>query len=253
MILLAIDTSSPLLSVALKKDNEAILEKSVDGFLNHAENLMSVIVGLLKRKRLRIQDVDAFLVDLGPGSFTGLRIGLATLKGFLAINKKKCYGALSLDLISENARANGNTPSPLSSPPRGRGQGEGVRWLVVALDARREKIYFRLYKRGKERWIPFRKPQTVSLDELKKLLPEHTAITGDALLRYHNLFETEMHDKRINLLPQETWYPKASTLISLFLNKDPRLVPLKKPSDFLPLYFRLSEAEEKRKDHAHAH
>ena len=234
MILLAIDTSSPVLSVALKKNNETTLEKSVDGFLNHAENLMPVIAGLLKRKRLRIQDVDAFLIDLGPGSFTGLRIGLATLKGFLAAGKKKCYGALSLDLISENAK----TEKP---------------WLAVCLDARREKIYFRLYKRAKERWIPFRKPEAVSFNELKKLLPEHTVIAGDALLKYRGFFESEIPPKHLVYLPQESWYPKASTLISFFLNKDPRLVPLKKPSDFLPLYFRLSEAEEKSKDYAHAH
>ena len=221
--------------MALKKNNEEILEESIEGFLNHAENLMPIISGFLKKKKLRIQNVDAFLIDRGPGSFTGLRIGLATLKGFLALDKKKCYGALSLDLISENAKPSENS------------------WLAVCLDARREKIYFRLYQRRKERWIPFRKSQTVPFSELIKFLPEHTAIAGDALARYRSLFETEMRDKQMDYLPQESWYPKASTLISFFLNKDSRLVPLEKPKDFLPLYFRLSEAEEKRKDYAHAH
>lgn len=234
MILLAVDTSSAVLSVALKKNNEAILEQSVEGFPASAENLMPLIAGFLKKKRLRIEDVDAFLIDRGPGSFTGLRIGFATLKGFLAIDKKKCCGALSLDLISENAK----TEKP---------------WLAVALDARRGKIYFRLYRRRKERWAPFQKPRTVAFEEMKKILPEQTAILGDALVKYRGLFEAEMQNKSLACLPEKSWHPKAYTLISFFLNKDPRLVPLKTPKDFLPLYFRLSEAEERRKDYARAH
>ena len=71
--------------------------------------------------------MDAFLIDRGPGSFTGLRIGFATLKGFFAFSPKNCYGPLSLDII---ARA--------IDLPEGSALG-------VLLDARREKIFARFY------------------------------------------------------------------------------------------------------------
>src|SRR3990167_8531491 len=126
---LAIDTSSEVLSLALKTGDRNLVETKVVGFLKHAENLMPMMVRLLKNHKLHAKDIDVFLIDRGPGSFTGLRIGFATLKGFLALEKKACFGALSLDMIAENVS-----------------QPEGAK-LAVILDARRDRFYFRSYQR----------------------------------------------------------------------------------------------------------
>jgi tRNA threonylcarbamoyladenosine biosynthesis protein TsaB len=238
---LAFDTSSPVLSVALKKGNESTSEAKLVGFLQHAENLLPIIDHLLKEKRLTIRDIDLFLIGRGPGSFTGLRIGFATLKGFLALGKKPCYGALSLDMITENAKLEEKAP------------------LAVCLDAHREKIYARLYRRINSRWLPEGSIRVVSFSQLTDLLPEGSYVAGDALGRYGESFQNIASKKKIHFLPEAYWYPRAATLISWLTNIKVLqgsgyfpLARLGKSEDFLPLYFRLPEAEEKTKHHAAA-
>src|ERR1043165_2976153 len=100
--LLAFDTSSQVLTIALKLGSQKISETRLVGFMKHAENLLPMIDDLLKKHKASLNDVDAYLVGRGPGSFTGLRIAFSTLKGFLAYQKKPCFGASALDMIAEN-------------------------------------------------------------------------------------------------------------------------------------------------------
>lgn len=230
---LAFETSSSLLSVALATTKDSIAEKTVKGFSTHAENLIPITDHLLKKKKTSLQKIDTLLIGRGPGSFTGLRVGYATLKGFIAMSmdgKKKCYGALSLDLIAEN----------VTLP-------EGSQ-LCVSLDAHKDKIYSRLYQRNKKEWKPLNKPAVLTLPEWLAQLPENVSITGNAVQRYQS--QMDASGKKLRLLPEATGYPKASTLIKLFQQDPEKLQRLEKPEDFLPLYFRLSEAEEKRNANA---
>ncbi len=107
MNLLAIETSSPVLSVAIQKAGGKIRQATVKGYMKHAEHLLPLIDRLLRQEKLKIGDIDAFLISRGPGSFTGLRIGFATLLGFLATQPKPCYGAYSLDVIAAALRSQG--------------------------------------------------------------------------------------------------------------------------------------------------
>jgi tRNA threonylcarbamoyladenosine biosynthesis protein TsaB len=232
--ILALSTSSPVLSVALKKGNDTILEETVPGFMKHAENLIPKMDLLLKKKKLSISKVDTLLIDRGPGSFTGLRIGFATLKGLLVSQKRKCLGILSLDLIAENI----DLPEDSA--------------LAVCLDAYRQKIYTRLYKRVQNHWKPFAKPVVVSAEELGKLLPEEIHLTGDAIVRYKAEIEKATVGKKLHFVAEKKAYPKASRLISIYMRGNTgstTLQTLNKPAEFIPLYFRLSEAEERRNTH----
>lgn len=229
--ILAFETSSPVLSIALSVSKDHLVEETVEGLMTHAENILPVLEKLLKKNKLSIEDIDTFLIGQGPGSFTGLRIGFATLKGFLVLKKKPCYGALSLDLISENC--------PLPEHPA---------TLAAALDAYREKIYVRLYKSSSKGWIPKGKPQTIRWDEMPDFLPANAQITGDALLRYREKWAAAMPDKPITFLKEAFWYPRAANLIRFFQRKDKKMTRLESPKDFIPLYFRLSEAEERKKE-----
>lgn len=232
--LLAFETSSPVLSIALKKGKETVLETSTEGFLQHAENLIPLMDRLLRKKKLTLPDIDAFLIGRGPGSFTGLRIGFATLKGFLACQKKPCYGALSLDMIAASIDlAEGN-------------------WLGVCLDAYRKKIYIRLYKRRRGTWKAQGKMSVRAFPEILEDLPAEVTLTGDALLRYQKFFEQGFSGskRKIHFLPSSQWTPRASSLIACFIESSrrggvtpPLLQKLDKPRDFLPLYLRVSEAE----------
>jgi tRNA threonylcarbamoyladenosine biosynthesis protein TsaB len=223
MNLLAIETSSPVLSVAIKKSGAKLRHATVQGYMKHAENLLPVIDRLLKRERLKIQDIDAFLISRGPGSFTGLRIGFATLKGFLAIRPKPCYGAFSLDVIAAGIKRAGN---PLN--------------LTICLDARRGKIYARSYHNDGKRWIPCGPSRVASLHEG---IPEGNLVAGDGI--------SKLDASRLALAPKKDWVPRAATLIELFEAGDPLLKKLTRPKDFLPVYLRRSEPEEKLRGDRH--
>ena len=226
MNLLAIETSSPVLSVAIKKSGAKFRHATVKGHMKHAENLLPVIDWLLKKEKLKIQEIDAFLISRGPGSFTGLRIGFATLKGFLAICPKPCYGAFSLDVIAAGMKPEGHAN------------------LTVCLDARRGKLYTRSYRYYGKRWTPCGPSRVVPLSEMDQELLEESRIAGDGIVK--------LDPRGLAVAPEKNSVPRASTLIELFEAKDPFLNRLTLPKEFLPVYLRRSEPEERlfeRKKH----
>ncbi|MFH1800744.1 MAG: tRNA (adenosine(37)-N6)-threonylcarbamoyltransferase complex dimerization subunit type 1 TsaB [Candidatus Omnitrophota bacterium] len=223
MNLLAIETSGPVLSVAVQKSGAGLRHAVVRGYMKHAENLLPVIDRLLKKERLKIGDIDAFLIGRGPGSFTGLRVGFATLKGLIATRPKPCYGAFSLDLIAAGIKPGKHTN------------------LTVCLDARRGKLYIRSYRYYyKEGWSPQGPSRVLPINKIVTQLPAGSWIAGDGVKKF------EARGSRI--APEKSWHPKASALIALFETKSPLLKRLLAPKEFLPVYLRSSEAEERLKD-----
>jgi len=227
---LAIETSSPVLSIALKTGDSGICEAKLVGFHQHAENILPMIGRLLKQKRVTIHDIDAFLIGIGPGSFTGLRVGFSTLKGFLSLAKKPCFGALSLDMIA------GHITLPEGSE------------LAVCLDAKRERIYSRFYRYEARQWKPLTKAGVYTVPDLMAELPEKVVIAGDAIARYGDEILRRAKPGQREFLPESLWYPRAATLTGWFEEQNAKLHKLEKPKDFSPLYFRLSEAEERRRE-----
>ncbi|MBI4115303.1 MAG: tRNA (adenosine(37)-N6)-threonylcarbamoyltransferase complex dimerization subunit type 1 TsaB [Candidatus Omnitrophica bacterium] len=224
--ILSIETSCSVLSVALGNTKGGIRELRAGKGFQHSEYLIPLIHQLLKKEKLSLDDIEVFAIDRGPGSFTGLRIGFSLLKGFLAVRKRPCYGALSLDMMT----------TPIDLP-------EGS-VLCVLLDARRDALYGRFYKRQEREWTAVSNPKLFSLSEIKVQLKEETSVVGDALIRYREALSEDSR-KRLHFL-DESLLPSAATLVQWVQKNDPRLTPLKEPEDFTPLYFRASEAEEKR-------
>ena len=223
MNLLAIETSSTVLSVAIKKRGGKLRHAAVKGYMKHAENLLPVIDRLLKKEKIRIVDIDAFLIDRGPGSFTGLRIGFATLKGFLATCPKPCYGAFSLDVIAAGIPA---IPEHLN--------------LTICLDARRGKLYTRSYRRAKKGWMPNNPACVISFEETLRHLPQGSLIAGDGM--------PKIDARGFNAAPEKDWYPRAANLIKLFESGSPLIKKLASPRALLPFYLRSSEAEERLRE-----
>ncbi|MDZ4383175.1 MAG: tRNA (adenosine(37)-N6)-threonylcarbamoyltransferase complex dimerization subunit type 1 TsaB, partial [Thermodesulfovibrionia bacterium] len=88
MKILALETATMAGSIAIVDDEELIAEVKLNINVAHSERLISSIDYLLNASRLSIKDIDAFAISIGPGSFTGLRIGLSTAKGFSYAAKK---------------------------------------------------------------------------------------------------------------------------------------------------------------------
>jgi len=101
MLVLALDTTTRQGSVALARDSAIIAAYAGDATVTHGERLPGDLLRLLEAHSLRIADVDVFAVASGPGSFTGLRIGIATMQGLALANGKSLVGISALDAWNE--------------------------------------------------------------------------------------------------------------------------------------------------------
>ena len=222
--ILAVDTSSRVLSVAIRTKEKATFEANLEGTLRHSEQLISLIEEGLDRLGLKKNELDGLVWGLGPGSFTGLRIGLSALKGFHLGLGKKAFGASSLDLIA-----------------LGTGIASGE--LIVCIDARRERIYTAIYQFRNGEVKKVLKDSVLSFDQFVKKIKTGTVLTGDALVTYGDLIRKRVGEKALFLKPS-FWYPRALFLTHLYEAKRQWLKPLTLKT-MVPQYLRISEAEEK--------
>ena len=227
MNILAFDTSGPVLSVALQCGDTPIQEKTHFGSWEHMENLLPFADKLLRASQITINQVDCFIMNRGPGSFTGLRVGFATLKGLIAFDPKPCFSCDSLDALAERIPT------------------DDKKKLAVCLDAFRSKFYVKIFENKKGHWIPCSESQAIEMNQALQTIPENSLITGDALKRYKNNFENASQ-KNFYITPEELWFPRASSLIRIYKNHPDQIKKLISSDDFLPSYLRLSEPEERK-------
>lgn len=132
MLVLAIDTATKIGSVSLYDDKIGVIgELNLYIKVNHSAIIMSMIDNLFKMTKLSIKDVDRVAVTVGPGSFTGIRIGVAVAKGLCYGTSKSIVGINELDLLVQNIEA-----------------GEGL--VIPLLDARKERVYYSIYEKKKD-------------------------------------------------------------------------------------------------------
>src|SRR5262245_1386109 len=118
-LILAVETATRKGSIALAK-GEAVLASQVgDAAVSHSAHLIEMIESVLRDAGVQLSDVDLFAAAVGPGSFTGLRIGLATVKALAVCTERKVVGVNTLAAIAHASRANGRVVSML---PAGRGE-----------------------------------------------------------------------------------------------------------------------------------
>ncbi|MDO5557665.1 MAG: tRNA (adenosine(37)-N6)-threonylcarbamoyltransferase complex dimerization subunit type 1 TsaB [Clostridia bacterium] len=126
MKILAIDTSSNICSVAILEDSNPIMKKDINDELTHSQKLMPLIDEILKSCNLSLNDIDLLACSIGPGSFTGIRIGVATVKAFVDVKNIPVVGVTSLESLAYNI------------------QDEGL--ICSMIDARNDNIYSGLFK-----------------------------------------------------------------------------------------------------------
>ncbi len=134
MTVLAIDTSSSAASAALFKEDNLLGEFVVNTALTHSQKLLPIVDALLNQTNAKISEIDAYYVCEGPGSFTGVRIGIANVKGFAQPFDKKVFGYSSMFLLACNFR-----------------YYEG--YIITAIDAKRGDVYYGIYSWQNEKLI----------------------------------------------------------------------------------------------------
>ncbi|MBT7122899.1 MAG: tRNA (adenosine(37)-N6)-threonylcarbamoyltransferase complex dimerization subunit type 1 TsaB, partial [Clostridia bacterium] len=162
MNILAIDTSGSVCAVSVLQDKKVLVEVYVDNKKTHSQMLAPMIDDCLERADLSLSDIDLFACAIGPGSFTGLRIGVSMIKGFCQALNKKCVGVNTLDALAQNLL------------------GE-ARIVCPVIDARRGDVYTASYT-DNNRVSDYRATQlTDLLDELKG---REVVFIGDAALNF---------------------------------------------------------------------
>ncbi|MCX5668725.1 MAG: tRNA (adenosine(37)-N6)-threonylcarbamoyltransferase complex dimerization subunit type 1 TsaB [Candidatus Omnitrophica bacterium] len=197
MKILGIDTTTKRLCLGLYVDGK-FYEYSLEAGRSLSALLVPTIQRVICAVGIKITEIDYFACGLGPGSFTGMRIGLATIKGLSVVKNKPVIGISTLDILAKNA--------PLKD-----------RLIVTALDARRALIYCSSYKYEQGSLKRKSAYALLSLDELVKKFPNQVVILGDAVGLYADALLTRI--KNATVLDKDYWSPQAHNLISLALAK----------------------------------
>lgn len=220
--ILTMDTSTPAGSVALSRGEELIGEILLNLPSTHSDRLLPAVRQLLQEANLQLADLDAFGIVLGPGSFTGLRVGVATVKGLALATAKPVVGVSSLQTLAMQV------PYPAYS-------------LNVWLDARKQEVYA-----GRYRWdggIPVAlEAETVAPPEqLLERTGQDKLFVGNGALVYRSLIVRRL-GSRAHFVPWPLQQPRASVAAALALAalRNQEIIPLELLE---PRYIRLSEAE----------
>lgn len=224
MIILAVDTTTFTGSVALLKKTQLIAEVNIDSSSTYSERLLPSVDFLLKTNRLTIQDVEGFAVSVGPGSFTGIRIGLSTVKSLSFASGKPVAGISTLKALAEKLRHSQE------------------RLLCPLLDAKKGEIYAALFESRGDKLFEAVPQGAYSPDRFFSRLPSHRIISfiGNGVDVYKDKIFQYFKDK-VRLSRRSPFIAYEIGLLGYELLKKKKGVSAEKLE---PLYFRKSQAEE---------
>ena len=222
MYILGIETSTKTGSVAVVSEQAIVAQYSLNIEVTHSERLMATVDRVLKDTGLAIADMDAFAVAIGPGSFTGLRIGLATVKGLVLATGKPVAAVPTLRALAALV--------PFSAYP-----------VCPMLDARKHEVYAALYRVEGDGPAQLMPEATVPISDLASRITGKTVFIGEAASLYRADIEERLGDRAL-FGPRSASLPSAGTVAELGLSMIKSGVRVDADS-LTPLYIRRPEAE----------
>ena len=153
MKILAIDSTAIVASVALCDDEKLIALYTVNNGNTHSETLLPMVESILKEAKLTPADIELFAVSNGPGSFTGVRIGCATVKGLAFGRKTPCVGVSTLEALAYNLKGS-----------------DGI--LCPVMNARRNQVYNALFRFEGDRLVRLCEDRAIAISELAEEFSE---------------------------------------------------------------------------------
>jgi len=223
MKVLGIDTSTPCGSIGLIHGQNVISEYILNVSVTHSERLLGAIDLVLRRAGCALDDLDGFAISLGPGSFTGVRIGVSTVKGLAYAVQKPVVGVSTLDVLASQV-----SPTPYLICP--------------IIDARKGEVYSAFY-RYEESDRPKRLSEFQALrpEVLSRMLNERTIFLGDGVKAYGDDLRNWLKSFAI-FSPPTLHIPYGSAVARLGVELLQRGEVLDLAA-FTPLYVRRSDAE----------
>ncbi|HHB75475.1 MAG TPA: tRNA (adenosine(37)-N6)-threonylcarbamoyltransferase complex dimerization subunit type 1 TsaB [Desulfobulbus sp.] len=224
LLILSLETSTGCGSVALTRNGRLLAEASVQPEKTHSRQLLGTVSWIMQAAGVDWPAIDGIGVSLGPGSFTGLRIGLAAAQGLALAAGIPLVGVETLDALALALACVGVTDR-----------------ICPVLDARKQEVYAALYKPGDRNGYPVRlsADEAIGPGKLTEAIDRPTVVAGPAVAVYQEVF---VQNRFIRLLPASLAHPRAlyvgllaERMLLDGLQPDPALIS--------PKYVRASEAE----------
>lgn len=209
MLILAVSTSSKICSVALLEEDKCIEELNIENQKTHSENLVPLIDKLLKSTNKKISDLNLIACDNGPGSFTGIRIGISTVKSIAEVNQIPVVACSSLEGLCYNIK-------PLTST------------LCSLIDARNNQVYCGIFDYNYNLLTDYIADDiNVVMEKLAKF--EDISFVGDGSVLHNSLLfgnfviDNDIHAKNIGVCAFNKFkkgiYETADSIIPMYLRK----------------------------------
>lgn len=193
MLVLSLDTTTRSGGCALMRDGRVVREQASDPSRDQAERLPGEVAALLERESVPLQEIDCFAVATGPGSFTGLRVGIATMQGLAMATGKPLIGVSAFDALAMLADAMEDGASGVmprrTDPPGGSLHVRGTAHVAVWIDAWRGEVFAAMYGDGHLLETPVvARPE----DLLARLKGQSRIFIGDGTARYQKLIRAAL-------------------------------------------------------------
>lgn len=223
MKILGIETADRICAVALMEDNQLIKEEIIEDANTHSVKLMPLVDKLLKETNTKIEDIDLFACDIGPGSFTGIRIGVSTIKAFLDVTNKKAIGISSLEILANNI------------------QTEKI--VCSLIDAKNQNVYCGFFRQengiyqqiGDLTFETIEDAIKIAKNKKKKII-----FVGNGSIAYQDMIKSEMKNEAEIILEKEKNKLNARNIAKIAYYKKQESVD---SNHLIPMYLRKSNAE----------
>lgn len=222
MKILSIDTSSSICSVSILEDKEVIKEKENNDIKTHSQKLMPLIDELFNECNIKLKDIDLIACCVGPGSFTGVRIGVSTVKAFADVMNIPVIGVTSLEGLAYNVKKYG--------------------YICSLIDAKNNNVYFGLFEFENDQYKIINKLKADNINNIIDELKQYNNITfvGDGAAIYKDIIEKKLSnckfvDSKFN---EQTSVSIAHIARKLYENGENGT-----SENLIPIYLRKSQAE----------
>lgn len=232
MNILALESSAVSASAAVLADGELVAEEFVHTGLTHSETLAPLMARAIEKSGLQLFDMDLVAVTHGPGSFTGVRIGVALAKGVAQPMEIPCLGVSTLEAAAF-------------------GQNRQGELILACMDARRDQLYAAFFEGDKQAPKRLRDDAALSAEETAKILIDYqrpAVVTGDGAPVFLSYLRKNNIDLPVYMPPGESYYQRASFTARaaeyeiLHTGRTPV-----SPKFLAPVYLRMPQAERERK------
>ena len=225
MLMLSVDSSAAPASVCLSEDGKIIADYYLNTGFTHSQTLMAMAESVLTISGRAASDIDVYAVNCGPGSFTGVRIGVSAVKGMAFASDKPCVAVSTLQSMAYNCLGN-------------------YAIVCACMDARRQQVYNAVFRVDGDNIDRLCEDRAIAVDELLAELgnyDEEIILVGDGAALVYDSAESD----RIRLAPESIRYQRASSAAAAALELYKRGEVIS-PAALMPTYLRLSQAERER-------